>query len=164
MNFCFFGFDLFHFCYINFIYIISISINQSINVCHNNGKETAVSTTTATPKSIRPLSYTNLLANSSNYLKHGSSSESLDSQVSNASTIKFTASSVSPTISPSPQTPQVQSQVRKKIQIPNYYVPPKVNIAPSISITESSDATNTTETIARPSLIRKSLVRLSNHP
>ena len=105
-------------------------------------KETAVSTTTATPKSIRPLSYTNLLANSSNYLKHGSSSESLDSQVSNASTIKFTASSVSPTISPSPQTPQVQpqsqvqSQVRKKIQIPNYYVPPKVNIAPSISITE----------------------------
>ena len=74
------------------------------------------------------------------------------------------ASSVSPTISPSPQTPQVQSQVRKKIQIPNYYVPPKVNIAPSISITESSDATNTTETIARPSLIRKSLVRLSNHP
>lgn len=124
-------------------------------------KETAVSTTTATPKSIRPLSYTNLLANSSNYLKHGSSSESLDSQVSNASTIKFTASSVSPTISPSPQTPQVQpqsqvqSQVRKKIQIPNYYVPPKVNIAPSISITESNDATNTTETIARPSLIRK---------
>lgn len=96
-------------------------------------KGTAVST--ATPKSIRP--YTNLLTNTPNYLKHGSSSESLDS---NASTIKFTAS-VSP-------TPQPQPQVRKKIQIPNYYVPPKVNI--------SESSTTATEDVVRPStLIRK---------
>ncbi|KAL6451463.1 GAC1 Serine/threonine-protein phosphatase 1 regulatory subunit GAC1 [Candida maltosa Xu316] len=107
-------------------------------------KEATTSSKTTTTTTTTPLTYTNL----SNYINNNSSSDSLDS---NASTIKITSSpSPQPTIIPSTTT----TNQPKKINIPNYYVAPKVSIINN-SI-PSTDATSPTDyTPLPPSLVRK---------